>query len=131
MSSVIARHPHERDAELSSLSVQIGTLDTERLSRRRHSPLVVLQDGRDVVALEALARLAEVARGHERRVGAVQLQRRQHVFDLNHLIDAAGDDAIDRGAELGEIPRPGQRANRANAAWVKVRGAQPSDAQRS
>ena len=40
----------------------------------------------------------------------MQLERRQQVLDLNHVVDAVGDDALDGVAQLGEIARPRQRA---------------------
>ena len=55
---------------------------------RGHPPVVVLQHRRDVVALEALPRLAQIAGRHERRVRAVELQRGQDVLDLNDVFCA-------------------------------------------
>jgi hypothetical protein len=41
------------DAERAHLPVQVGPLNAERMSGRRHSPAALLQDGVDVLALEA------------------------------------------------------------------------------
>src|SRR5471032_1671898 len=100
--------PDERDAELSGLPVQIGTLNTKSLGGGSHPPLVMLENGRDVVALETLPGLAQIARGNERRARAVELQDREDVLDLNDVFDGAGDHAFDGRAQLGEIPGPGQ-----------------------
>ena len=54
---LLLRDPDERNAQLSSLPIQIWTLNTERLGGGRHPPLVVLQHRCDVVALETLTRL--------------------------------------------------------------------------
>ena len=40
----------------------------------------------------------------------MELQHRQDLFDLNHVFDPVGDDALDRGAQLREIAGPGERA---------------------
>src|SRR5258706_12751490 len=87
--------PHERDPQLSSFSIEIRTLHAQSLGSSRHAPVVMLKHRRDVVALEPLTCLAQIARRHERRVCAVQLQDRQDVLDLNELFSAAGDDALD------------------------------------
>ena len=44
--------PRNRNAQLSRLAVQVWPLDPERLCRVGHAPAVMLDDRRDVVALE-------------------------------------------------------------------------------
>src|SRR4051794_4469940 len=92
--------PHEWDPQLSSFPIEIRTLHSQSLGGGRHTPVVMLKHRGDVVALEPLPRLAQVARRHERRVSAVQLQDREDVLDLNELFPATGDDPFDCRAQL-------------------------------
>src|SRR5580693_4041297 len=73
----LLRDPSQHDAELTRLPVQVGTLNAQRLGGVGHSPAVVLENRRDVVALEPEPGFPEVPGGHERRRGPIQLQRRQ------------------------------------------------------
>ncbi len=99
----------QRNPQLSRFPVQIWTLNTECLGGVRHPPAVVLQDRRDVVAFETKARVAQVARRREGRGRAIQMKRRQQVFDLNHLGTRVGDDPLNHGLQLGEVAGPRER----------------------
>ncbi len=122
----------ERNAELTGLAIQIWTLDPEGLGGIRHAPAVMLEHGRDVVALEPEPRVAEVARRHERRRRAVELQRRQQFLDLNRVAVRLRGDTRERRAKLGQVARPGQRGEQRQRGLRERRaGAGPSAAERS
>ena len=82
----------------------------------------MLQHRRDVIALEAQARLAQIAGGHEPSRRAIELQRRQQMLDLEEPVELDGafrdllDHLIDDRSQLGEVARPRQRDRSASAA---------------
>src|ERR1700730_295224 len=76
-------YPGDRDTELACLSVEIRTLDAERLSGVAHPPGVMLKDRRDVIALEAEAGFAQIAGRHEPRGCPLEMQRGQYVLHLD------------------------------------------------
>src|SRR5258708_11938687 len=88
--------PGERNAELTRFAVQVWTLDAERLRGVGHAPAVMLEDGGDVIVLEALPRLAQRAFRRETRRRALEPQRRQQCLDLNVFGGRRGDGALDR-----------------------------------
>src|SRR5580765_2324316 len=66
-SETLLGRPRERNAELTRLPVEIRPLDAERGRGFRHSPAVVLQHRRDVVALEPQPGLAQLPGRREAR----------------------------------------------------------------
>src|SRR5471032_2642731 len=67
--------PRQRDAELTCLSVQIWTLNPQCLGGVGHAPPMVLQDGRNVLPLEAQPRFEEITRRRKRNGRAFKLER--------------------------------------------------------
>src|SRR5262249_41061791 len=100
-------HPREGNPQLASLSVEIWTLHPERLGGARHLPAVMLENGGDVVALEAQPRLAQRPGRHERRRAAIELQRREQMLDLDCVGGRRRGRAIDDVAQLRYVARPG------------------------
>ena len=60
----------ERNPKLTDFSVEIGTLNAKRLRSLGHTPAVLVEDSRDIVALEPLTSVAQAAR----RANAVLLR---------------------------------------------------------
>ena len=112
----LLRNPNEWNSQLPSLPVQVRTLNTRAPGRRAPSAI------RDAAARTrcSRARIAGALRagcrdGTKADWARLQLQRRQQVLDLHHVVYAFGDDALDCAAKLGEIARPRERAERARA----------------
>src|SRR6267154_1575467 len=59
LSGIVA--PRLRDLQGAHLPIQVGPLDAKRLGGLRNAPAVLLQDGGDVLVLEACARLPQRA----------------------------------------------------------------------
>src|SRR2546425_4801274 len=107
--SNLLRDSRQRNSELARFPVQIRTLNAERLSGGGHLPAVVLEDRRNVVALETKTRFAQLPGRLERRRRAVEPEHRQQIFDLNQAVAAVGRDAVDHVAKLREVAGPGKR----------------------
>src|SRR5207245_8812317 len=74
-SQMLLGDPRERYPELACFPIQVGALDAECLGRGGYPPAVMLQNGRDVIALEAQARFAQRARRQEGRRRTIEPQR--------------------------------------------------------
>src|SRR6516164_2424517 len=77
----LLRRPRQRNTELTGLAIEIRPLDAKRGRRFGHSPAVMLQHGRDVVAFEAQPGFTQLAGRNEARGRAFEVERREHVFD--------------------------------------------------
>src|SRR5437773_9423198 len=99
----------QRNPELTGFSIEIWTLNPQRLGGVGHPPPMVLEDGGDVLALESEPGFPQVPGRRERRRGSIQTERRQQVLDLNNFIRRLADHALDDAVELGEIAGPRER----------------------
>src|SRR5438045_6049026 len=63
----LLRHPRDRNAELTRLSVQVRPLDPESLGGIGHAPPMMLQDRGDVLAFEPQARFTQTSGRNEGR----------------------------------------------------------------
>ena len=71
--SPLLRNPRQRNPQLSRLSIEIRTLDAQRVGSVSHPPAMMLQNSGDVIAFEAEPGIAEAADWNEGRCRAIQL----------------------------------------------------------
>src|SRR6185503_4124721 len=81
--SPLLRNPRQRNPQLARLSIEIRTLDAQRLGSVGHPPAMMLQNGGDVIAFEAEPGIAEAANWNEGRCRTLQLKHREQLLDLN------------------------------------------------